>query len=329
MNQGQSLDDIISQNDKDQRRRSMPVGVYRGDAPINFTDATSPNSRRYSQMNFGDPSNSIMEDFQFDMPADAGLQNMMRSGTFPQTSSEMPNDRNDLAINTQFSNGASPYPNMPAPGSAYASPMHTALDIDITSPYPAMSMPLDMSDSLQMMPSDLNMFSNQQFAGSMVDSSDAPDFATPTGAPPPNPNVTLQRPSLYRNESSTATVTTATTPDMRSLDPSRTNSQEQGSQRSSSRPQSERHHSSADPSQLSRQSLQNQQPIALPTEQAVDVDAANNSRFPWRTPPGGFPSLKDSKPHTKTQYKNAYSSTGFDMLGVLVCPYPCVTVGSY
>jgi hypothetical protein len=26
-----------------------------------------------------------------------------------------------------------------------------------------------------------------------------------------------------------------------------------------------------------------------------------------------------SNPHMKTQFKNAYSSTGFDMLGVLVC----------
>ncbi|CAI6338978.1 unnamed protein product [Periconia digitata] len=328
MNQGQSLDDIVSQNDKDLRRRSMPVDVYRSDAPMDFADAASPNSRRYSQMNFGDPTNSIMEDFHFDIPTNAGMQSMMRHGTFPQTSNEMAADRTpgtDLAINTQFPNSTSPYPNMPAPGSAYASPMHTGLDMDITSPYPAMSLPLDMPDSLQMMPTDMNMFSNSQFASPMVDSSNAQDFAAPPTVPPPT-NAPLQRPGRFRSESSSAT------PDGRSFGPTRSNSHEQTSQRSNSRAQSEKQDPSRDPSQMSHESLQKQQPIALPTEQQVESDSFRQIKFPWRTPPGGFPSMKDAKPHIKTEYKNAYSSTGFDMLGVLMRvatrPNPQIDIGS-
>ncbi|WPH04202.1 White collar 1 protein [Acrodontium crateriforme] len=39
---------------------------------------------------------------------------------------------------------------------------------------------------------------------------------------------------------------------------------------------------------------------------------------PWETPEGGWPSTMAGKPHTQSIFKNAYSSTGFDMLGVLM-----------
>jgi hypothetical protein len=44
----------------------------------------------------------------------------------------------------------------------------------------------------------------------------------------------------------------------------------------------------------------------------------NNQNFAWDTPEGGWPSTIIGRPHNQTSYKNAYSSTGFDMLGVLV-----------
>lgn len=44
----------------------------------------------------------------------------------------------------------------------------------------------------------------------------------------------------------------------------------------------------------------------------------NNQNFPWEPPKGGWPSTMVGKPHMNSAYKNAYSSTGFDMLGVLV-----------
>ena len=44
----------------------------------------------------------------------------------------------------------------------------------------------------------------------------------------------------------------------------------------------------------------------------------NNQGFKWEVPEGGWPSTMVGKPHNQTSYKNAYSSTGFDMLGVLV-----------
>lgn len=45
----------------------------------------------------------------------------------------------------------------------------------------------------------------------------------------------------------------------------------------------------------------------------------NNQNFPWVPEGGTWPSTMVNKPHMQSAYKNAYSSTGFDMLGVLVC----------
>jgi hypothetical protein len=44
----------------------------------------------------------------------------------------------------------------------------------------------------------------------------------------------------------------------------------------------------------------------------------NNQNFPWVPEGGAWPSTMVNKPHMQSAYKNAYSSTGFDMLGVLV-----------
>lgn len=57
-------------------------------------------------------------------------------------------------------------------------------------------------------------------------------------------------------------------------------------------------------------------PVPVPvTQQTYNP---NNQNFPWEAPRGGWPSTMVGKPHMNSAYKNAYSSTGFDMLGVLV-----------
>lgn len=54
----------------------------------------------------------------------------------------------------------------------------------------------------------------------------------------------------------------------------------------------------------------------------VPVNIANynpNIRgFDWQPEEGGWPSTMIGRPHMQTAYKNAYSSSGFDMLGVVV-----------
>ncbi|KAK5114275.1 hypothetical protein LTR62_002526 [Meristemomyces frigidus] len=58
----------------------------------------------------------------------------------------------------------------------------------------------------------------------------------------------------------------------------------------------------------------------------------NNQGFDWEEPVGGWPSTMVGRPHMQSSYKNAYSSTGFDMLGVLMRvatrPNPEINIGA-
>ncbi|KAL1601728.1 hypothetical protein SLS60_006643 [Paraconiothyrium brasiliense] len=335
MGQGQSLDDIVSSNDdKVNRRRSMPVYG-------NQVNMDSPDSRRFSSMNFGGPPNATMDDFQFDMSA-AGMDAMLPTATFPRTTGELQNDRvpaTDLAINTQFSqaHANSPFSNVANGGSTYASPLqhNGSLDMDL-SPYPnSMPMSLDMNDPMAMLPNDMNMFPNTAFAPAMMNSPVAQDFGGPQTSAPQDSNMSTTPRENYRSESS------STTPNVHSNMPTRTNSQNQKGTLSDSRPRSHSrsnsHHPSQNATQMSKQSLHNQEPIQLRPEHRIPQQRYEEASFtknnlPWATPRGGFPSTKDSNPHMKTQFKNAYSSTGFDMLGVLMRvatrPNPQIDIGS-
>ncbi|KAF1966759.1 hypothetical protein BU23DRAFT_311302 [Bimuria novae-zelandiae CBS 107.79] len=330
---GQSLDDIVSSNDKANRRSSMPV--YQG----NPMAMDSPDSRRFSSMNFGTPGSQAMVDFQFDMSA-AGMDGMLPTTTFPRTSGELQNDRisaADLAINTQFSqaNANSPFSTVANGGSAYASPLQPngSLDMDM-SPYPPM--PLDMNDPMSMMPNDMNMFPSSAFGSAIMGSPTAQDFAAgPQASTPQDRSMGMQSRESYRRDSS------STTPNVRANMPARTPSHDQKPVHSEPRSQSDNgstpHHPSQDASSMSKASLENQRPIQLYpgrqlSQQGYEAAAYAKNSVPWMTPLGGLPSTKDKNPHMKTQFKNAYSSTGFDMLGVLMRvatrPNPQIDIGS-
>ncbi|KAJ4330996.1 hypothetical protein N0V95_009965 [Ascochyta clinopodiicola] len=428
--EGQSLDDIVSQNDKANRRQSMPVYMHQQprqqqhqhqqqqhqhqqqqhqhqqqqhrhqhqhqhqhqqhqhqhqhqhqQTPMHMT---SP-ARSLSMMSFGDPNGGAMEDFAFDMSTPAGMDNMIRNTSFPGHSADPNPDRmsaTDLALKTQFSNAASPYSTMAAPGSNYASPIHPNTDLDLTmSPYPnALNMPLDMDDSLNtMMQSDMHMFQSNQFNSPMMDPSvnvnhtpinQGTEFIGPLpapqrganvvgqhqvgGIPPQNQNQTQaqaqaqaqaqnqnqnQNQNQHQNHNHFKTPSMSNTPDAAPSLLSRQSSQNQSQDQSrSSREQSQQRpdtNQSQTPTQLSLKSLDKQRPIALdPAEDLPQdqLDRIKNLTHVWPEPPGGFPSTMHSNPHMKTQFKNAYSSSGFDMLGVLMRvatrPNPQVDIGS-
>jgi hypothetical protein len=329
MVEGQSLDSIVTQNDKENRRRSMPV-YARGPQQQQQMNMGSPETRRLSMMNFGNPNAGSMDEFQFDMSS-AAMDNMMRSNTtFPRTTGDMQSTQlpaADLAINTQFQGQNSPFPTMTAPGSAYASPMHQkgSMEMDMASYQNGMAMSLDMDDSLSMMPTDMNLFPGSQFNDPMLDSPINQDFVGPMPAatsdntqnntPTMQPQEQFKRPSLSH---------TPETKSGRSSFLGRAGSQDLGSIRNNSRAPSEQHSSTSVPTRMSLASMKNQQPIAQDPAQDLPKELLNkrlqeSNEIPWSTPTGGFPSTMHDNPHMKTQFKNAYSSTGFDMLGVLVC----------
>lgn len=283
MGEGQSLDDIVSHNEKANRRKSMPA--Y-GGAPMLMD---SPESRRLSMMAFGDPVNRGLDEFQYNGTA---MDDFIRAApTYPHVSSSIPAERSsagDLAINTQFSNPNPRFTPLLAAGSAYVSPLHgtVPLEMDMTSPYPTgTSVPLDMNDpTLSMMGADLGMFAGTQFVTPMMDSPITQDFAGPLPPPPPPPPqdsaaLGLQTPDQF------GTASIGASPPLRSGIPSRTSSQEQGSARSSSRTQSE---------QPPTTSLAlNQAPMGgtaasapEPTPGPMNIDSFSQIKFPWREPPG-------------------------------------------
>jgi PAS domain S-box-containing protein len=309
---GQSLDDIVSQNEKANRRRSMPVYGQAQNQNQNQNQIGSPDPRRMSMMAFGDHSNGSLDHFQFNIQSGADIDAMMRNdSSFPQVTRDMQNNRNtaDLSINTQINNHNSRFNTMPAPASNYTSPLHpnVSMDIDMASPYTNnMSMPLDMHEALGMMPSDINMFSNNQFSNSMMESPTNPEFVNSQPTQPTDSNTTnFQASDQFRNAS------LSTTPDAPS-------SRDLSNTPSASQP-------------LSEQPSMSQE-TATNSQQEISAEALGQIKFPWRTPPGGFPSTMNSKPHTGTRFKNAYSSTGFDMLGVLMRvatrPDPAIDIGS-
>jgi PAS domain-containing protein len=333
---------IVSQNDKAEhhnRRQSMPV--YRDSHSHSQQNMDmSPDNRRVSMMNFGDPGGA--DNFHFDMQA-AGMEDMMRNNpNYPRATAGMQHNRtsaNDLSLNTQFQGQNSPFASMAAPGSAYASPMHAnaPLDMDMNSYPNAMSMGMNMDEEINMMSGDMNLFpGNNQFNPHMTDSPVAKEFIGPMPAPPHDGNITT-----LQSQDRLKRASTSNTPEARSTAsnmPSRASSQDQSSKRSNSRPHSEQHSSSRStnfPTQMSLTSLKNQQPIALNPEQDLpreNMNQINDFKLPWTPPTGGFPSTMHSNPHMKTQFKDAYSSTGFDMLGVLMRvasrPDPQIDIGS-
>jgi hypothetical protein len=323
---GQSLDQIVSQNDhaEDLRRRSIPVYPHRQTQQTQQTQQihmNSPDNSRLSMLHFGDPSDA--GDFQFDMQA-AGMGNMMHANpSFPRTSGEMRSGRNpaDLAINTQFQSQNSTYSAMPAPGSAYASPMHRNASLELNmSPYQnSMNMAMDLEDPLNMMSADMNMFQNLHFTGSMLDSAATQELIGPKPAPAQDSKITsLQSQDQLKRSSM------SNTPEARpSGQPSRTGSHENSSARSSSRAQSEQHSSAKTsvPTQMSLTSLKKQLPIAQDPSMELPKEImtqAQNFKQAWSLPNSGYPSRMHSNPNAKSNFKNAYSSTGFDMLGILV-----------
>lgn len=323
---------------------------------------TSP-TRSMSMMNFGDPNTAAVDDFAFDMSSAAGVDNMMRNNAYSGPSANMQPADNLTAIKTQFNAVASPFSTMAAPGSNYASPIHATTDLDMSmSPYPSnMNVPLDMDDSLNsMMQTDMNMFGNNQFNPQMIESpintnntpiNQGNDFIGPLPAPQRGPNMVvhqnqfsnMQASSQPHNQHHTQThfrtPSMSNTPDARSAPslPSRTNSQSQDQSRSSREQSTHRPDSNNanTATLLSLTSLENQRPIAQdPTEDLSNekLDDIKHMKFPWAEPPGGFPSSMHAKPHMQTQFKNAYSSSGFDMLGVLMRvatrPNPQIDIGS-
>lgn len=311
---GQSLDDIVNTNSNaHQRRKSMPQ--YQDQDGKSGSDP-----RRASMMGYGDASGaSPLDGFAFD--PSTNLDSFMSQSTgFPSNGNNRSNTSSNLGLNTQMANQG--FQGMTQSSPAYASPMRPdgTVDADMNSPYLGSSMPMtmDMVDpSLASMvgqdPTNLPFFSpaqHQQFNNSAVSSPiHTTSFSnTPQHLPPAQ--TSERRSSLSQSRQGYSNDQANSTPDALS---SRSQSGAQ-STHSSSRQQSQ--------GMTSHPPHRTQKTVSFgpPRPQQMDVseDPNNHIKVPWSVPAGGFPSSMHNRPHMQTQYKDAYSSTGFDMLNVLM-----------
>ncbi|KAH0402584.1 hypothetical protein KCU89_g2997, partial [Aureobasidium melanogenum] len=330
---GQSLDDIVSQNAKLMRRQSMPQTYHPGQQQQQQPQATQPmdtdDPRRMSMMEFtGTSPTGPLESYQFNLPN----SDMVDATAYMAASQSNPSNLvrqssaggGDMAMDNGFASASSFMPMMP-PTSSYQSPANLSnIDMDLNSPY--INTPMHMSSLGYNSPSidrPMPMYNHHSYHHGMMASplhTSVPNHMytqSPEAGGNPNPS---KRPSLENSQSRSSTSQSMQNTHQQSRQPT---PQQQNSNR---QPQNQRQHSGF------RAQPQNPQPGS---SQDVGMDRGrhsgsghrspdpskynpNNQGFNWPTPEGGWPSTMTGKPHMHSQYKNAYSSTGFDMLGVLM-----------
>ncbi|OJD38008.1 white collar [Diplodia corticola] len=325
---GQSLDDIVNQNSKTMRRQSVPMHYNSGQP-----SGLEGDMRRVSMMEFSGATPGQLDQYQFDPATAAPNMDSMVGDAFARRDHGYQRRRpssGDISMDTRLHGSQSGYGNIVQPGS-YASPLvpTTGLDMGMNSPYVSsgLSMSMNMTDpSLGMMGAGdgtpINMFSQAQFASPMMGSPIGQDFGD-SMQPMPDPggngepgdmdlNVTSENhtPSLRRNSQDNSA-----TPSAHSSRPPNGNMPQ---------PQSVPAPSPG-PNVSTPYGHERQQPMA-------QSGGSVGRPLPWSTPAGGFPSTMANRPHIQTQFHNAYSSSGFDMLGVLMRvatrPKPEINIGS-
>ncbi|KAL8829468.1 MAG: hypothetical protein Q9170_006156 [Blastenia crenularia] len=323
---GQTLDQIIHQNSKEMQRRqsfhqSQPF-------PHNRLPMDRDPRRTSSMLEFGGMGNSSeLEGFQFDpstVPQNLGMQ---RPPTVPQQSLEGQSMRRrdppeNLALNTQFHNIRHPYTPMtsasPFPQSAFNQPDPLS-GLDMTPNYMNNHMlmgmdfsagPLSRENSGDM--STLNMYSQNQMSPHISTSPMQQAIPHPirtsiqdpgggpidhTGDQGLNGNTQLQMQELAPNMSGEMSPQTE---DMQAAEPT---------------------HLLLDTPEYSEEPPP---PAQQPPGANLDISTMADTVIP----PGQNMAAQSAIP----QYKNAYSSSGFDMLGVLMRvaarPKPQINIGA-
>ena len=355
----QSLDDIVNQNTEAIRRQSMPQQQYGQGENGGDSDL-----RQMPMMDYnGSSPAGAMGNYGFD--GRIGQNNGMMAGASPAHLSQRGShsrreSESNLGLNTNFTSQS--YDPMMQSNSSYTSPAHPSnmIDMGMNNQFmdSSMSLPMDYMDpALTSMSSDtmnMNAYSAPQFTNTMATS--------PMHIPPrPNQehrastsgssgNVNAQFGS-HGSGSGASTV--------RGLSRNRSiHMSDKGSPINGGTPTSQPKTTTAQLQQQMQQPTQppgpnsgfqgqpqnpepgSHQDRGMYHRQSVDnssqIDPANfnpnNQGFDWKQPEGGWPSTMVGRPHMHSVYKNAYSSTGFDMVGVLMRvatrPNPEISIGS-
>ena len=322
--EGQTLDDIISQNNKEeQRRRSMHQQQHYGASRSN----TQADMRRSSMLEFGSPLRGDLDSFQFDPSSVSISSSLPRGASIAQRRAESQHARRrqsqeSLGLNTQFSDIGPGFENL-TQSPVYqhnlnaSDPMAMAANNFISQ-----NMPMDMDyvEGLDVQNPDMtsmNFFSQDTYDPDLVASpilQNIPESMRGPGQDPGGGNgmiqsgdETMMKSMPVMNLGDTMhsrrepLSTDAPTPENRAL------IRTQESLTSAQGPTTE--------------SLSN----TLSNEEKSEMC---RNTFTTAEPLPGQPAPPTSVP----QYKNIYSSSGFDMLGVLMRvatrPDPQISIGA-
>ncbi|OQO12447.1 hypothetical protein B0A48_03089 [Cryoendolithus antarcticus] len=366
MGSGQTLDDIVNQNADVMRRQSIPpqyAGVNQGDFDENM--------RRMSGMmefNGGSPAGP-MTGYQFDpsLAIDGGESAAVAAAIAPRTRGGDHSRRQsgvDIALNTNFPNIPQDYSGIMSANAAFSSPVHqqSAMDMGMDSPYVASAMggQMDYSVNASGGPNPagpdamhMNMYSQPQFNQRMAQAPPGPPSQTSNAAHTPSHDLGGGTPygnrpgvNALRHPSRSQSMRLGDTSSPRPKMSTPRSSTMGGTTPTQPQQPSPRHRESRDagfpaqPQHPVKDSLQDRGintasqydgvngPIPISNENFNP----NNQGFAWEPREGGWPSTLAGKPHSQTSYRGAYSSTGFDMLGVLMRvatrPNPRINIGS-
>jgi hypothetical protein len=277
----QSLDDIVNQNAKELRRRSMPIGYGQGQGDLDTSMRRVSMMDMQQMIEFGDSSpTGPLTGYQFDPSTSADMDRMRVDGPpgGSQASQSRRQSNADLSINTQFQHQAQYGANGPS-ASMYPSPManSSALDVDMNSPYITSGMPsaLSLNMDMHMMGNDMqasDMFAPGQYHGSpMMESPVHQNFNAMLGADHDGgmePNDSYQQ---LKDESSTPNFLRTT---------SRTSSGDIATQAKPRQGSGSIQPSIAPPSKATFTSPTRPKPNSGPLE------TINGMVLPWAPPPG-------------------------------------------
>ena len=347
---GQSLNDIVNQNAKASRRQSMPHQFGGSQTSMD------PGMRRISMMDYSSSSPvRPMGNFQYDPNANMNQGNFVPGNATPgqnqqqqQRSHSRRQSQSELALNTTFPNPSQNYNPMMHPQSAYQSPAppQSGFEMTMDSPYmdPGIGMQMDYKVDQNLggataaeMPQ-MNLYSqpqfNQSMTGSPMNAGGSQGLPHSAQGPSQDPGGGGGMGTQYSGHTNSSQSTVRNPSRSHSLHiPSMSSPVHSGGATPMSQP------ASAEPQNHSNTGFQGQ-PQNPPAGSRQDRGIGNSSQvydgvngpvpvntvnynpntrnFPWEASEGGWPSTMVGRPHTQTSYKNAYSSTGFDMLGVLV-----------
>ena len=320
---GHVLDEIIDQNQKEIQRRSSfhHSNSFPSNRPVQELD-----SRRSSMLEFGsgNGNNSDLEGFQFDPGPVSTNSKMCRPGNIAQRRFDSQRARRQLsnehlALNTSFHSMAPSY----TPISS-SSPYGHNLDS-------AESLGYDMSGTF--MPN--NMLMGMDFASASLDNGTNGDitprnaytgnnFTTDMSTPPMQQNMSASIPEQIHDPGGGSTGGLGTQSGMEKIPNLPVSDQMQNLQVNLSQPHISM--SSTKPSmQMSGSQALSDLDLPQKPRPTPNLDITTNNGEPYQ-------GQGSASQQVIPQYRNAYSSSGFDMLGVLMRvaarPNPQINIGA-